>query len=132
MASHCWLLGICVSVACSSPLWLTRYLQPPPAQPWTPNGDYEECEIKDLQPGPKAVTFMGRVANLFDLGNVQKGPRSARGGVKVCVRDEGAAVTVRLWYAARLPNLRLGCLVSVWTNHGKFHDILSGFGSQAD
>lgn len=26
-------------------------------------------------------------------------------------------VQVRLWYATRLPSLRLGSLVSVWTNH---------------
>lgn len=27
---------------------------------------------------------------------------------------------VRLWYATRMPSVRLGNLVSVWTNHSKW------------
>lgn len=67
-------------------------LQPP--QPWSPPTEYEEVGIEELVLGPKAVTFMGRVANLCDVRNAQKTPRSARGAVKVCVRDDGGAVTV--------------------------------------
>ncbi|KAK0258735.1 hypothetical protein B0A54_15304 [Friedmanniomyces endolithicus] len=79
-------------------------LQPKLPGPWQP-------------PGPKAVTFMGRVCNLFDVANTPKTPRSARGCVKLCVKDETGATTVRLWYAHHMPALRLGSLVSIWTTH---------------
>lgn len=121
-------------------------LKPRPAEHWCPPGEYAEVEIADLQPGPKAVMFMGRVANLFDVRGSPKSPRSATGCVKVCVRDGVGAVTVRacpacwvgwdgwgevmaadlcvsqvrFWYAERLPSLRLGGLVTVWTTHGEF------------
>ncbi|OQO09850.1 hypothetical protein B0A48_04202 [Cryoendolithus antarcticus] len=91
---------------------------------WHPTAEYAECEIRDLQPGPRAVTFMGRVANIFDVGvGTGKTPKSAKGCVKLCVKDERAAVTVRVWWAdearylAGLGKVRLGALVSVWTNH---------------
>lgn len=71
--------------------------QPSATDPWTPPSEYAECAIADLQPGPRAVTFMGRVANVFDVGHSPKTPRSARGCVKVCVRDCGGAVTVSCW-----------------------------------
>ncbi|KAK6440557.1 hypothetical protein LTR95_003224 [Oleoguttula sp. CCFEE 5521] len=91
---------------------------------WHPAAEYAECEIRDLQAGPRAVTFMGRVANIFDVGvGTCKTPKSAKGCVKLCVKDERAAVTVRVWWAdearhlAGLGKVRLGALVSVWTNH---------------
>jgi hypothetical protein len=33
------------------------------------------------------------------------------------VKDNHDAVTVRVWYANRYPQVKLGSLVSVWTNH---------------
>lgn len=112
-------------------------LQPKPAEPWQPLGDYAECEIRDLYPGPRAVTFMGRVANIFDVANTPKTPRAAKGCVKLCVKDDSGAITVssfartdvanadvllqvRLWFAAHQLPIRLGSLVSIWTNHSTF------------
>ncbi|KAM0720908.1 hypothetical protein Q7P37_003193 [Cladosporium fusiforme] len=92
-------------------------MKPVPEKPWQPEADYAECEIRELYPGPRAVTFMGRVANIFDVSNAPKSPRSAKGCVKLCVKDDHGAVTVRVWYANRYPHVRLGSLVSVWTNH---------------
>lgn len=92
-------------------------LKPPPIEPWQPKVEYLECEIRELHPGPRAVTFMGRVANIFDVANTPKTPRSAKGCVKLCVKDDHDAVTVRVWYANRYPQVKLGSLVSVWTNH---------------
>lgn len=69
-------------------------LKPDFAQPWVPPADYEECQIRDLLPGPRAVTFMGRVANIFDIANTPKTARSAKGCVKLCVKDETGAITV--------------------------------------
>ncbi|EMC99041.1 hypothetical protein BAUCODRAFT_103758 [Baudoinia panamericana UAMH 10762] len=96
---------------------LADALRPKPAEPWHPAVDYDECDIRDLNPGPKAVTFMGRVANIVDVLNTPKTPRSAKGCVKLCIKDDTGAITVRLWYAVKPLNLRLGSLVSVWTNH---------------
>jgi len=96
---------------------LQEALKPTPIEPWQPKVEYLECEIRDLYPGPRAVTFMGRVANIFDVANAPKTPRSAKGCVKLCVKDDHDAVTVRLWYADHCPRVRLGSLVSVWTNH---------------
>lgn len=69
-------------------------LKPKPLEPWSPPREYAETDICDLMPGPKPVTFMGRVANIFDVANTQKNPRSAKGCVKLCVKDDGGAVTV--------------------------------------
>ena len=94
-------------------------LRPTPLKPWQPPGDYTEVDIRDLYPGPQAVTFMGRVANIYDVANSPKSPRSAKGCVKLTVKDDGGAITVRVWYASRYPHVRLGSLVSVWTSHSE-------------
>jgi hypothetical protein len=96
---------------------LQEALKPLPIEPWQPKVEYLECEIRELHPGPRAVTFMGRVANISDVANAPKTPKSAKGCVKLCVKDDHDAVTVRVWYANRYPQVRLGSLVSVWTNH---------------
>lgn len=70
-------------------------LKPKPAEPWHPATEYAELEIRDLELGPRAVTFMGRVANIFDVANTPKIPRSAKGCIKLCVKDDRAAITVR-------------------------------------
>ncbi|KAK5124695.1 hypothetical protein LTR85_001408 [Meristemomyces frigidus] len=92
-------------------------LHPKPVEAWHPPGDYVECEVRDLYPGPRAVTFMGRIANIFDVASTPKTPRAAKGCVKLCVKDDTGAVTVRLWFAVHQPAIRLGSLVSIWTTH---------------
>lgn len=69
-------------------------LRPEAPEPWHPNEDYADCEISDLYAGPRAVTFSGRVANIFDSANTPKTPRSAKGCVKLCVKDGSSAITV--------------------------------------
>ncbi|KAF7191438.1 hypothetical protein HII31_07461 [Pseudocercospora fuligena] len=96
---------------------LQQALQPKPVEAWHPEFEYADHEISDLTPGPNAVTFMGRVANIFDVANAPKSPRSAKGCLKLVVKDGAGAITVRLWYASRIPCVRLGSLVSIWTNH---------------
>lgn len=94
-------------------------LKPSQAKAWQPPSDYTEIEIRDLSPGPQAVTFMGRVANIYDVVNSPKTPRSAKGCLKLTVKDDRGAITVRVWYASRYPVVRLGALVSVWTSHSE-------------
>lgn len=69
-------------------------LQPKASESWHPAEDYADCEISDLYAGPRAVSFMGRVANIFDSANTPKTPRSAKGCIKLCVKDGGSAITV--------------------------------------
>ena len=66
----------------------------PKPREWHPEQEYEDREISSLEPGPKPVTFMGRVGNLFDVANTQKTPRSAKGCIKICLKDGVAAITV--------------------------------------
>lgn len=69
-------------------------LRPKAADAWHPSEEYVDCEISDLFAGPRAVSFMGRVANIFDSANTPKTPRSAKGCIKLCVKDGGSAITV--------------------------------------
>ena len=70
-------------------------LQPKPVEPWHPSIEYTECDIRDLNPGPRPVMFMGRVANIFDVSTSSKSPRAAKGCLKLTVKDNTGAVTVR-------------------------------------
>jgi hypothetical protein len=63
-------------------------------EPWHPSMEYTSCEISDLVPGPQAVTFMGRVANNFDVPQTPKSPRAAKGCCKISVKDCDSAITV--------------------------------------
>ena len=73
---------------------LQRSLQPEPLEPWHPPVEYTETEIPHIHPGPGAVTFMSRVANIYDAYAAPKTPRSAKGCLKLCVKDDGGAITV--------------------------------------
>ncbi|KAF2489649.1 hypothetical protein BU16DRAFT_575344 [Lophium mytilinum] len=84
---------------------------------WTPTQDYEELEIGDLDAGPRCVTFIGRIVNLYDQATPSKAPKAAKGCIKLIVADDSGALTVRLWYANMEYKLRLGHLISVWTPH---------------
>jgi hypothetical protein len=69
-------------------------LRPAAMEIWHPAFEYMDCEISDLFAGPRPVSFMGRIANIFDCANTPKTPRSAKGCLKLCVKDGGAAITV--------------------------------------
>ena len=71
-------------------------LKPKPAEPWHPATEFADCEIRDLRPGPNPVTFIGRIANIFDVANTPKTPRSAKGCFKLSVKDDTGAITVSL------------------------------------
>lgn len=77
-----------------TPEELQNALRPKSNEPWHPSLDYEDCSIRDLSPGPRAVSFMGRIANIFDVANTPKTPRSAKGCVKLCIKDDTGAITV--------------------------------------
>lgn len=57
--------------------------------------DYEDLSIGDLLPGPRRVSFSGRVVNLYDQNVESKMPKAAKGCLKVLVKDDRAVVLVR-------------------------------------
>lgn len=75
---------------------VSEALKPKSAEAWQPVAEYVDRDIRDLDPGPAAVTFMGRVANIFDVTHTPKTPQSAQGCVKLCVKDDTGAITVSL------------------------------------
>ncbi|TVY91344.1 hypothetical protein LAWI1_G003655, partial [Lachnellula willkommii] len=110
---------------------------------WNPEREYEECTIDQLVPGPKAVTFVGRIVNFTTIiGHSQKQPK-ASGWHYMLVKDDSAAISVflslpfnsqqssgrmvfsadlyfflwqvKLYFAHNPYPLKLGYLVSIWT-----------------
>ncbi|GAB7342995.1 hypothetical protein MBLNU457_g1091t2 [Dothideomycetes sp. NU457] len=86
-------------------------------QPWKPSADYIRYEITDLLPGPGRVCVQGRIANIFNLGNLSRVPYGAKGCLKLLVKDDTGVLTVRLWYIQPPTDLHLGQLVTLWTAH---------------
>jgi hypothetical protein len=61
---------------------------------WNPEREYEETTIDKLIPGPKAVTFVGRIVNLSSIfGSSQRQPKAA-GWHYLIVKDDTAAISV--------------------------------------
>jgi hypothetical protein len=88
-----------------------------PSNQWSPEREYEEVSIGDLCPGPRWVTFTCRVVNIYDQAIESKMPQSAKGCLKVLVKDESATILIKLWYATTAYDLRLGTLLTCWTTH---------------
>jgi hypothetical protein len=61
---------------------------------WNPQREYYELNIDGLIPGPRAVTFVGRVVNVNTIfGRCPKQPK-ATGWHYVLLRDDSAAISV--------------------------------------
>lgn len=61
---------------------------------WQPRHDYEEVSIGQLAPGPRRVSFTTGVVNLYDQSVNSKMQKSARGCLKVLVKDDSALILV--------------------------------------
>lgn len=70
-------------------------LHPDITEPLNPGRDYEKSDISSLCPGPKCLSFTGRVSNLFDQTQGSKMPRAAKGCLKLVVKDDSGAITVK-------------------------------------
>ncbi|KAL1606389.1 hypothetical protein SLS60_003792 [Paraconiothyrium brasiliense] len=90
---------------------------PSPTPEWMPVLDYEESDIASLEAGPRYLTIMGRIVNVYHTPKPSKQPKSAQGFFKLMVADDTGVMTVRLWYAKSLYALKLGQLVTLWTVH---------------
>lgn len=75
---------------------LNEALNPPVLEDWDPPREYTDTDIAELLPGPGRISFRGRIVGLWDVNAVHKMPRSARGYVKLIIRDDTGAITVRL------------------------------------
>ncbi|KAI1005191.1 hypothetical protein K3495_g3024 [Podosphaera aphanis] len=101
---------------------------------WDPKRKYESFSIAHLVPGPKAVTFKGRIVNLSTRYGSSATQPKAKGWHYLIVKDDTAAITVSMlqtrWcfrsakaivqqvklYFANAPfPLRLGQLLTFWT-----------------
>jgi hypothetical protein len=80
----------------------------PSSDQWTPTQDYKELSIGTLELGPKCVTFMGRIVNVYNIPKSSKSELAARGLLKL---------SIRLWYANTEYKVHIGQLVTVWTVH---------------
>lgn len=68
----------------------------PLTRKWNPDREYEELSIARLVPGPKAVTFMGRIVNFNTyVGQSAKQPK-AKGCHYAVVQDGSGAIAVGL------------------------------------
>lgn len=66
----------------------------PVLQTWIPETDYPDVDIAALETGPRCVSVMGRIVNIYDLTMTSKMPQAARGFVKMIVKDDTGAMTV--------------------------------------
>jgi len=62
---------------------------------WNPEREYEECSISQLIPGPRAVTFIGRIVNLKTVAGRDAKQPKASGFHVLIVKDDSAAISVR-------------------------------------
>jgi hypothetical protein len=56
---------------------------------------YEEVGISELAPGPRRVSFTGRIVNMYDQSIESKMPKAAKGCLKLVVKDDHAMMLVR-------------------------------------
>ncbi|KAH7113877.1 hypothetical protein B0J11DRAFT_497343 [Dendryphion nanum] len=93
---------------------------PQPTNPlpqWIPQHDYAEYDIGRLQPGPKYVTFVGRVVNIYDIAKPSKKSNAAQGCLKLMLGDDTGAITIRLWYSSLTYAPQLGQLTTIYAVH---------------
>jgi hypothetical protein len=93
-----------------------KFLHPSSDQ-WTPTQDYEKLSIGMLELGPKCVTFMGRIVNVYNIPKSSKSELAARGLLKLTVADDTGVLSIRLWYANTEYKVHIGQLVTVWIVH---------------
>ena len=66
----------------------------PTLHQWQPRTDYEELNLGSLNPGPKCVLLVGRIANFYDQPTASKMPQAANGCLKITLKDDTGAIVV--------------------------------------
>jgi hypothetical protein len=65
---------------------------------WQPLHDFEDVSIGELAPGPRRVSFTARVVNLYDQSVSSQTQISAKGCLKILVKDDSALILVCWWW----------------------------------
>lgn len=89
----------------------------PTPRTWKPPGQYADVQISKLVPGPAPVCLLGRLVNFYDQPTPERMPPTAKGCLKLLMKDDTGTMMIRLWYAEVHYDLLLGQLVSLWTSH---------------
>ena len=71
-----------------------RHTRAPSPAHWQPEDDYEHVSIGELAPGSRKVFFLARVVNLYDRPTHSKVRESAKGCLKLLVKDDNALILV--------------------------------------
>ncbi|CAG8951549.1 hypothetical protein HYFRA_00007465 [Hymenoscyphus fraxineus] len=87
----------------------------PMSRKWSPSREYEESTIDKLVPGPNFVTFHGRVVNFSTIKGSSSVEKKAAGWHNLLLKDNTAAIHIKLYFAPNAYPIKLGQLVSVWT-----------------
>ena len=66
----------------------------PKSELWQPRGHYENVQIGQLVPGSEPLRLLGRVINVYDQPTLSKLPHTAKGCVKVLIRDDTGIMVV--------------------------------------
>lgn len=66
----------------------------PLSRKWNPDREYEELPIYQLIPGPKAVTFCGRIVNIYTTSGRSTKESKASGWHHLIIKDDSAAIAV--------------------------------------
>ncbi|TVY82070.1 Meiosis-specific with OB domain-containing protein [Lachnellula suecica] len=82
---------------------------------WNPDREYEDSTIDQLVPGPRSVTFEGRIVNFTTVHGKSQNQPKASGWHYMLVKDDTGAISIKLYFAHKPYPLKLGYLVSVWT-----------------
>ena len=94
---------------------------------WSPAHTYDTVAISSLSPGPHNATFTCRIINIYDQPFESKMPQSAKGCLKLLVKDNNATLLIKLYYASTIYDLRLDTLITCWTTHIHSTASSSGF-----
>jgi hypothetical protein len=76
---------------------------------------YQEVGINELAPGPRRVSFTGRVVNMYDQNIESKMPKAAKGCLKLLVK--GALSTIMVGREIPQPAQRIELA---------FHTVMGG------
>jgi hypothetical protein len=64
---------------------------------WKPKQTYETLLIGELEPGPKRVTFLARIVNIYDQPTAGRSPRAAKGCLKILAKDDTGCILVGIF-----------------------------------
>ena len=68
----------------------------PSLNKWQPRTTYNDTDIRDLVAGPGCVALRGRVVNLHHIAAPNNMPRTAKGCLKLTVKDDTGAFAVSI------------------------------------